>query len=56
MKHIFFIKKLGFKDSSDLDKGIATVIETFGSSNRNKYRAMFYYLLTKHYGKESIYA
>ena len=39
VKNNFLIKKLGLKDSPDLDKGIASVIETYGKSNRNKYRA-----------------
>lgn len=55
VKNNFLIKKLGLKDSADLDKGIAAVMEQYGQSNRNKYRAVVYYLLTKHFGKESAY-
>ena len=44
------------KDGAELDDAIAGVVEQFGSSNRNKYRAMFYYLLTKNLKKESVYA
>jgi len=55
VKNNFLIKKLGLKDSADLDKGIDAVMEKYGRSNRNKYRAVVYYLLTKHFGKESIY-
>jgi hypothetical protein len=55
VKHNFLIKKLGLKDSADLDKGIDAVMETYGKSNRNKYRAVVYYLLTKHFNKESVY-
>ena len=55
VKNNFLIKKLGLKDSADLDKGIDAVLETYGKSNRNKYRAVVYYLLTKHFGKESVY-
>lgn len=55
VKNNFLIKKLGLKDSADLDKGIDSVMETYGKSNRNKYRAVVYYLLTKHFGKESAY-
>lgn len=55
VKNNFLIKKLGLKDSPALDKGIAAVIDTYGKSNRNKYRAVVYYLLTKHFGKESAY-
>lgn len=55
VKNNFLIKKLGLKDSADLDKGIASVMDTYGKSNRNKYRAVVYYLLTKHFKKESVY-
>jgi len=55
VKNNFLIKKLGLSDSADLDAGIASVIETYGKSNRNKYRAVVYYMLTKHFGKESVY-
>jgi len=55
VKNNFLIKKLGLKDSAELDNAIKEVCEQLGSSNRNKYRAMFYYLLTKKFGKENIY-
>ncbi|MFD1063722.1 DUF2853 family protein [Winogradskyella litorisediminis] len=55
VKNNFLIKKLGLKDSPDLDKAIDSVIETYGRSNRNKYRAVIYYMLTKHFNKESVY-
>jgi Protein of unknown function (DUF2853) len=55
VKNNFLIKKLGLKDSSDLDKGIDAVMDQYGRSNRNKYRAVVYYLLTKKFGKESAY-
>jgi len=51
----FLMKKLGCEDSPKLDKAIAAVCEKLGKSNRNKYRAQFYYLLVKEMGKESIY-
>ncbi|WP_047546709.1 DUF2853 family protein [Psychroserpens sp. Hel_I_66] len=55
VKNNFLIKKLGLKDSPELDKAIHTVIEKYGKSNRNKYRAVVYYLLAKHFKKESVY-
>ncbi|MFD0964142.1 DUF2853 family protein [Pseudofulvibacter geojedonensis] len=55
VKNNFLIKKLGLKDGADLDKGIDAVMEKYGRSNRNKYRAVVYYLLAKHFGKEAIY-
>ena len=55
VKNNFLIKKLGLNDGPELDKAIDTVMETYGKSNRNKYRAVVYYLLTKHFNKESVY-
>jgi hypothetical protein len=56
VKKNFLIKKLGLKDGPELDAGIAAAIKQYGQSNRNKYRAVFYYLLVKHFGRESVYA
>jgi hypothetical protein len=56
VKTNFLLKKLGMKDGPALDEAIAGVVDQLGSSNRNKYRAMFYYLLVKKLGKESVYA
>ena len=55
VKKNFLIGKLGLSDSPKLDDAIAEVMETMGSSNRNKYRAMVYYLLATKLGKESVY-
>lgn len=55
VKNNFLIKKLGLSDHGDLDKGLAAVMAQYGQSNRTKYRAVVYYLLTKHFGKESAY-
>ena len=55
VKNNFLIKKLGLKDGPDLMDGINKAIETYGKSERNKYRAVIYYLLTKHFKKESVY-
>jgi hypothetical protein len=51
----FLINKLGLSDSPKLDEVINIVLDLYGKSNRNKYRAVVYYLLTKHFGKESVY-
>ena len=51
----FLQKKLGLSPSADLDAAIDDVMERYGRSNRNKYRAVVYYLLTKHFGKEAVY-
>ncbi len=55
VKNNYLIKKLGLKDGPKLDEAIKKVCGQLGSSNRNKYRAMFYYLLCKEFGKESVY-
>ncbi|WP_370390970.1 DUF2853 family protein [uncultured Winogradskyella sp.] len=55
VKNNFLIKKLGLSESDDLDGAIASVMDTYGQSNRNKYRAVVYYLLVKHFNKESVY-
>ena len=55
VKKNFLIKKLGLKDGPELDAAIASVIETYGKSERNKYRAVVYYMLTRHFKKEAVY-
>lgn len=55
VKNNFLIKKLGLENNADLDKGIDSIMNTYGRSNRNKYRVVVYYLLTKHFKKESVY-
>lgn len=55
VKNNFLVKKLGLTESDDLDGAIASVMDTYGQSNRNKYRAVVYYLLVKHFNKESVY-
>lgn len=56
VKRNFLIKKLGLPDSPALDEAIGAVIETYGRSERNKYRAVVYYMLTRHFGKEAMFA
>lgn len=56
IKSNFLIKKLGLKDGPNLMDGINAAIDTYGKSERNKFRAVFYYLLVKHFGKEKAYA
>lgn len=51
----FLVKKLGMTDGPDLVSAIDAVMEQYGRSERNKYRPVVYYLLTKHFGKEAIY-
>ncbi|WP_428225785.1 DUF2853 family protein [Flavobacterium sp.] len=55
VKNNFLIKKLGLADGPELDAAIDAVMEKYGRSNKNKYRAVVYYLLTLHFNKESVY-
>ncbi len=56
VKANFLIKKLGLPDGPELLDAINKVVETYGKSERNKYRAVVYYMLTKHFGKEAVYS
>ena len=55
VKKNFLIKKLGLPNGPELDTAIHAVLEKYGHSNKNKYRAVVYYLLTIHFKKESVY-
>ena len=55
VKKNFLVKKLGLKDGPELMDAIHAVIEVYGKSERNKHRAVVYYMLTKHFGKEKVY-
>jgi len=55
VKQNFLIKKLGLPDDDSLNAHIEKVVNQLGRSNPNKYRALFYYLLVKATGKESVY-
>ncbi|MEZ5911164.1 MAG: DUF2853 family protein [Paracoccaceae bacterium] len=55
VKRNFLMKKLGLKDGPQLMDAINAVINTYGRSERNKYRAVVYYMLVKHFGKEAHY-
>ena len=52
----FCAKKLGVTDGDKAMKAIKEVCSDMGSSNRNKQRAAFYYLLTKKLRKSAVYA
>ena len=55
VKTNFLMKKLGLADSPALMEAINAVIDTYGKSERNKYRPVVYYMLVKHFGKEKAY-
>ena len=56
VKKNFLVKKLGLADGPELDAALNAVTEAYGKSERNKYRAVVYYMLTKHFRKESVYS
>ena len=56
VKTNFLIKKLGLKDGPSLMEGLNAAIDTYGRSERQKFRAVVYYMLVKHFGKEKAYA
>ncbi|MFO7582849.1 DUF2853 family protein [Guyparkeria sp.] len=56
IKKNFLVKKLGLTDGPDLDAALDKVFDQYGRSNRHKYRAVVYYLLTRHFGREAVYA
>jgi hypothetical protein len=53
VKKNFLMKKLGLADSPELDAGLKSVLDQY--TERSKYRAVVYYMLAKHFGKESVY-
>jgi hypothetical protein len=53
LKERFLIGKMGLTDGKNLDDAIKTVCDELGSANKNKFRAMFHYLLVKKLGLES---
>ncbi|MEZ6016750.1 MAG: DUF2853 family protein [Planctomycetota bacterium] len=48
--------KLGCADGPEVDAAIAAATEQIGKSNPNKLRPVYYYLLVKALGKESVFA
>jgi len=56
VKNNYLMKKLGLPDGPELMDAINKVIEVYGKSERNKYRAVVYYMLCKHFGKEAVYS
>jgi len=56
VKADFLIKRLGLKDDKTLDEAIKEVCQSFGKGNRNKYRAVFHYLLVQKFEKEHLFA
>ncbi|MCF3974372.1 DUF2853 family protein [Paracoccus salsus] len=55
IKTSYLMNKLGLADGPALMEAIHAVIDAYGRSNRNKYRAVVYYMLCRHFGKEAVY-
>ena len=55
VKNNFLMKKLGLSEGPELMEAINKVIEAYGRSEKNKHRAVIYYQLARHFGKESVY-
>jgi len=55
VKNNFVMKKLGITDEGKASEAVNQVLEKYGKSNRNKYRIVIYYLLTRHFGKENLF-
>jgi Protein of unknown function (DUF2853) len=51
----FLVRKLGLADGPELAAGIDKALDTYGRSNRNKHRAVVYYLLVTHFGRQAAY-
>ncbi len=56
VKNNFLIKKCGLTDGPALDEAVAAVCNEMGSSNKDKWRAVFYYMLVKKLGLEAKFA
>ena len=55
IKKSFLEGKLGSKDDAKNEKALAKAVTKIGKSRRNKMRPVFYYILVKELGKESVY-
>lgn len=51
----FLIGKLGLADGPRLTEAILAALEAYGPPEGQKHRAVVYYMLTRHFGKESAY-
>ncbi|WP_347267355.1 DUF2853 family protein [Paracoccus sp. (in: a-proteobacteria)] len=51
----YLIGKLGLAEGPELDAAIDKVLAQYGSSNRHKYRAVVYYQLCAHFGRQAAY-
>ncbi len=56
VKELFLLRDLKLADSPALDAAIKTVCGKMGSSNRKKYRVVFYYLLLEEFNSVALYS
>ena len=55
VKTNYLLGKLRLEDGPELMDAIHDIMMQYGTSQRTKYRAVVYYLLVRHFRKESIY-
>ncbi len=55
VRNNFLIGKLGLPEGPHLMHTIKDVLREYGPSERNKYRAVVYYILARRFKKESVY-
>ncbi|MFD1881811.1 DUF2853 family protein [Paracoccus pacificus] len=55
VKNSYLVKKLGLADGPELMAAIKSVLEKYGTSNRNKFRPVIYYMLCTQFNKQSVY-
>lgn len=51
----FLLRKLGLPASPALDEALEAALDTYGPAEPQKYRAVVYYMLTRHFGRESAF-
>lgn len=55
IKRNFLIRKLALRDTPELLAAIRAVLKIYGHDHPRKYRAVVYYMLVKHFGRERQY-
>ncbi|MDG1738450.1 MAG: DUF2853 family protein [Paracoccaceae bacterium] len=55
IKKNLLIRKLAMTDGPELSAAIWAVLDTYGRSEPRKFRAVVYYMLVKHFGREQQY-
>lgn len=55
IKRNLLVRKLALRDSAELLAAINAVLDVYGRDEPKKYRAVVYYMLVKHFGREKQY-